>query len=178
MAIHHIALATRDTQATHRFYTEAMGFRLAKVVAGPTEHGWSKHIFYDTGDGGFIAFWELHDAAIDNYSTAISTGAGLPVWVNHLAFTAYSSQDLDKAKDRWLHCGVTVMEVDHDWCRSIYATDPNGILVEWCAMVRSLGPDDTREAEALLANDNPPLEPAIVPIVTRPAVTVPALSGE
>ena len=63
MGFHHVALATRDTAATHAFYTEVMGFRLAKVVASPTpdDTGWSKHFFYDTGSKGMIAFWELHD---------------------------------------------------------------------------------------------------------------------
>ena len=34
MAFHHVAIATRDLAATHRFYTEAMGFRLVHVEAG------------------------------------------------------------------------------------------------------------------------------------------------
>ena len=52
MGFHHLALATRDVKGTHAFYTQAMGFELVKVVAGatPTE-GWSKHFFYETGDG-------------------------------------------------------------------------------------------------------------------------------
>ena len=33
MGFHHVALATHDTAATHRFYTEVMGFELVKVVA-------------------------------------------------------------------------------------------------------------------------------------------------
>ena len=37
MAFHHVALATRDLDATHRFYTEAMGFELVKAVVAPTE---------------------------------------------------------------------------------------------------------------------------------------------
>ena len=39
MAYHHVALATRDLAATHRFYTEAMGFELVKAVVGarPTD---------------------------------------------------------------------------------------------------------------------------------------------
>lgn len=178
MAIHHVALATTDTDATHRFYTEAMGFRLAKVVAGETEHGWSKHIFYDTGDGGFIAFWELHDSSVIDYRTDISIGMGLPIWVNHLAFTAPTVDYLTEAKERWLSAGVTVMEVDHDWCRSIYTTDPNGVLVEWCAMVRDLNDDDRLEAESLLTDTNPPLAPRLVPVITKPAEAASALAGK
>ena len=63
MAYHHVALATRDLDATHRFYTEAMGFELVKSVVAPTRRpgGWAKHVFYDTGGDGLIAFWDLHD---------------------------------------------------------------------------------------------------------------------
>ena len=35
MAFNHVALATRDLPATHRFYTEAMGFTLVHVRAPP-----------------------------------------------------------------------------------------------------------------------------------------------
>jgi catechol 2,3-dioxygenase-like lactoylglutathione lyase family enzyme len=168
MAVHHIALATKDTAATHQFYTEAMGFRLAKVVAGETGQGWSKHFFYDTGDGGFIAFWELHDERITDFKADVSTGIGLPVWVNHFAFTAASLEALSAAKRRWLEHGITVMEADHEWCRSIYTTDPNGILVEWCAMTRDLTDKDEREAEELLNDPQPPLEPPVVTTIIRP----------
>ena len=33
MAFHHVAIATRDLDATHRFYSEAMGFELVRVEA-------------------------------------------------------------------------------------------------------------------------------------------------
>ncbi|HLI72771.1 MAG TPA: VOC family protein, partial [Acidimicrobiales bacterium] len=60
MAFHHVAVATNDLDATHRFYTEVMGFTLVKTVASPTGApggAWAKHLFYDTGAGGLIAFW-------------------------------------------------------------------------------------------------------------------------
>ena len=87
MPFHHIAVAARDIEASHRFYTEAMGFELAKVVTGKTpEGGWSKHLFYDTGGDGLMALWDLHDEGLgEDWSPALSTGLGLPVWVNHIA---------------------------------------------------------------------------------------------
>ena len=89
MAFHHVALATPDIEATHRFYTEAMGFHLVKAVVAPTpEGGWAKHVFYDTGGGGMIAFWDLHVEALPTVRGAISRDLGLPEWVNHLAFDA------------------------------------------------------------------------------------------
>ena len=83
MGYHHLAFATRDLEANHAFYTEAMGFELVKAVVGPTEApgGWAKHLFYDTGGDGMIAFWELHDQRVPaDFDPRISEGLGLPSW--------------------------------------------------------------------------------------------------
>jgi catechol 2,3-dioxygenase-like lactoylglutathione lyase family enzyme len=49
MGVHHVAYATADLDATHRFYTEVMGFSLVKTVSAPTPvGGWAKHLFYAT----------------------------------------------------------------------------------------------------------------------------------
>jgi catechol 2,3-dioxygenase-like lactoylglutathione lyase family enzyme len=122
MGFHHVAFAARDLQTTHRFYTEAMGFSLVKAVAGKTPAGgWAKHLFYDTGGQGLIAFWEIHDDAevSKDWSPAISTGLGLPAWVNHVAFHAEDLGDLEARKRRWLEHGLDVFEVDHGFCSSI-----------------------------------------------------------
>ena len=160
MPFHHIALVTNDLAATHRFYTEAMGFTLAKVVIGPTENsgGWARHVFYDTGDG-LMAFWELHDDQLPAVDPAISTGIGLPAWVNHLAFRA-GPDGLIPHRDRWVDHGIDVVELDHGFCVSIYATDPNGILVEWCNDSRPLDDNDHAEARALLFDPAPRHDPA------------------
>jgi catechol 2,3-dioxygenase-like lactoylglutathione lyase family enzyme len=162
MAFHHVALATRDLGRTHRFYSEAMGFELAKVVVAPTgspKGGWAKHVFYDTGNGELFAVWELHDEAIaTDYPTAISTGLGLPEWVNHIAFDAPDLEALAACTRRWQQQGIDVVELDHGWCRSIYATDPSGILVEFCCSTRALDEDDRREALRLLEDPSPALE--------------------
>ena len=149
MGFHHVAVATKDTAATHDFYTRVMGFSLAKVVAGPTPSGkgWSKHIFYDTGDGELTAFWELHDAEIgDGYSTDLNVSIGLPQWVNHLAFNAPTMDDLIAHRERWRACGHMVFEVDHEFCVSIYTTDPNGIMVEFCHSTRPFNETDLANA--------------------------------
>jgi catechol 2,3-dioxygenase-like lactoylglutathione lyase family enzyme len=151
MAFHHVALATKDLEATHRFYTEVMGFQLAKVVAAPTpEGGWAKHVFYETGDDGqMIAFWDLHVDSIRDFPTDLNKSIGLPTWVNHVAFDAPSLDALRARREQWQAHGITVLEIDHEWCTSIYATDPNGILVEFCCTTRSFSED-----ERLWAADN------------------------
>ena len=170
MGFHHIAIATRDTEATHAFYTEAMGFRLAKVEVAPAgKQGFAKHFFYDTGDGRMMAFWELHDDALpDDWSPAIATGLGLPIWTNHIAFDARDLEEIGARREHWLAHGLNVMEVDHGWCHSIYAEDPNGILVEFCTSTRALTERDHQEALALLRDPAPALKTPPKPVFHRP----------
>jgi catechol 2,3-dioxygenase-like lactoylglutathione lyase family enzyme len=157
MSFHHVAIACRDLDATHKFYSEAMGFTLKKVETIPLlEDGWARHLFYDTGNGEMLAIWDLHHPTLQ-YETAISTGLGLPNFVNHIAFTAETLDQLDVCKDRWLANGHDVVKVDHGWCTSIYADDPSGVMVEFCCSTRVLGADDEREAQELLAMANPPI---------------------
>lgn len=167
MGFHHVAIATKDTKANHEFYTNAMGFDLAKIVALPTPTGgWSKHFFYETGRHELIAFWELHDPSVDpDFSPAIATGLGLPIWSNHIAFAAKDLDDLAARRDRWLEHGHDVMEADHHFCRSVYTTDPNGILVEFCVNTREFTEEDKRDAEERLLDPSPSFdEDAVITI--------------
>lgn len=171
--IHHLALAPKDFSRAHAFYTEAMGFEVVKVVKRQTPvGGWSKHVFYDTGDGGLFALWDLHldDLDDDAWQSAISTGLGLPVWVNHYAFRCADHDALEARKRRWLDHGLVVMEVDHEFIHSIYTRDPDGNVVEWTYVVRPLNEADRLEAERLLADDEPATEPEYEAVIHRPMV--------
>ena len=162
MAYHHVAIATRDMQATHQFYSRAMGFELVRAEKAQTgADAWAKHFFYDTGNGEMMAFWEIHDDQIPtDFPTAISTDLGLPLWTNHIAFGAEDDAALTAARERLLAAGHRVREIDHHWCRSIYATDPNGIMVEFCTTTREFDADDANRAIAALSADQMPDEPA------------------
>jgi catechol 2,3-dioxygenase-like lactoylglutathione lyase family enzyme len=165
MAFHHVAIATRDLEASHRFYTEAMGFELVHVdTIQYMEHGWARHLFYDTGNGELFALWDLHDDDLPDFDPAISTALGLPNFVNHIAFDS-KLDDLDAKRDRWLDNGHDVVRIDHGWCVSIYANDPNGIMVEFCATTKTPTAEDRRQALEMLAavrpeinRDEPPIE--------------------
>jgi catechol 2,3-dioxygenase-like lactoylglutathione lyase family enzyme len=174
MAFHHVALATRDIDATHRFYTEVMGFTLVKAVVAPTPNGgWARHVFYDTGDG-MIAFWDLHDPKMVDFDPAISTGLGLEPWVNHVAFGARDLDDIEGRKQRWLDAGYDVVEIDHGFCVSVYANDPNGILVEWCTDTKPYTEADRVAAQAAMDTAEPPLEQPPEPKFFKAPVTTPA----
>ena len=173
MAFHHLAFATRDLPATHLFYTDAMGFRLVKLVAAPTpEGGWAKHVFYDTGDGTMIAFWDLHvDAIGDNFPTDLNRSIGLPGWVNHVAFASPSLEDLTVRRIRWQEHGLTVVELDHEWCRSIYANDPNGITVEFCCTTRAFRDDEPTWAASHVLAASVELDPMVPGAVIHKPLT-------
>jgi catechol 2,3-dioxygenase-like lactoylglutathione lyase family enzyme len=174
MAFHHVALATRDIDATHRFYTDVMGFTLVKAVVAPTPNGgWARHVFYDTGDA-MIAFWDLHDPKMVDFDPAISTGLGLDAWVNHLAFAARDLDDIEGRKQRWLDAGYDVVEIDHGFCVSVYANDPNGILVEWCTDTKPYTEAGRVAAQAALDTAEPALEEPPEPKFYKAPVTAPA----
>jgi catechol 2,3-dioxygenase-like lactoylglutathione lyase family enzyme len=165
MSFHHVAIATKNLAATHEFYTEAMGFTLVNVDVIPyLEDGWARHLFYDTGNGEMLAIWDLHHDTAPEYQTAISTGLGLPNFVNHIAFGAPDLDDLDARKDRWLAHGHDVVRIDHGWCTSIYTDDPSGIMVEFCTTTKVFTPDDHRAALETALAAEPPLNREEPPI--------------
>ncbi len=162
MSYHHIAIATRDMQATHKFYADAMGFELVRVEKARTgPDAWAKHFFYDTGNGEMMAFWEIHDEKLPrDFPTSISAGLGLPPWTNHIAFGADDDGALTAARERLLAAGHKVREIDHHWCKSIYAMDPNGIMVEFCTTTAAFTEEDKTRALAALDSDELGDEPA------------------
>jgi len=167
MAFHHVAITTRDLEATHTFYTEVMGFTLVKVEAAATpEGGWARHLFYDTGNGECLAIWDINDnpAVPADFDTSISKGLGLPTWTNHIAFNAPNLDALQATQQRWLDHDYPVLRVDHGWCVSIYADDPNGIAVEFCCTTRPFTAADRAEAESLRKVEFPPLDESDTPI--------------
>lgn len=162
MAYHHLAMVTRDMKATDHFYREVMGFDLRKVEIGPTPlGGWGKHFFYEIEPDKFIAFWELHGEAFDNLKeTGLSKAMGLPDWVNHVSFYSPTEAHLREKRDMWLAGGHDVMEIDHNWCKSVYTKDPNGTLVEYCVTVGTFTAEDRETAlKAVTSNDIPHSKP-------------------
>ena len=155
MGYHHLAMACNDIGAIHDFYEGIMGFELVKVEIGPVpEGGWAKHFFYRMEDDSkFIAFWELHDVpGVENPETNLSKAAGLPDQINHIAFDVAGMDELATRKQQWLSAGLHVLEIDHNWCYSIYTKDPNDNVVEFCASTGSFTEDDRKAALAALTS--------------------------
>lgn len=170
MAYHHLALAAKDMKATHDFYERIMGFELVKVEVAPIPSGgWGKHFFYrmDGDDELFIAFWELHDTQNQADMTFEPNAAcKLPPSTFHFSFTARTVDDLMVWKDRWNAAGLDVLEIDHNWCYSVYTKDPNGNMVEFCATTGDFTPADRERALAAL--DETEFKPSPPPAKIQP----------
>jgi catechol 2,3-dioxygenase-like lactoylglutathione lyase family enzyme len=154
--------------AIHHFYEEVMGFELVKVEVAPVpDGGWAKHFFYrmDGDDSRFIAFWELHEVpGTARLETNISRAAGVPDFINHIAFGVTTAEELARRKARWLAAGSDVLEIDHGWCHSIYTKDPNGNLVEFCLTTGTFTAADRAAAVAALT--------ATAPEVSKPPARI------
>jgi catechol 2,3-dioxygenase-like lactoylglutathione lyase family enzyme len=133
MPMHHVAYACRDVVETTRFYEDLVGFPLVNTeVEGNADHH-MRHIFFDTGDGSCIAFFYVHGLGESaDWRADVSTGNGLPVWVNHIAFAA-TTDEQEAVRARMAAADIKpLMEVDHGWCQSLYYLDPNKIMIEFC----------------------------------------------
>jgi catechol 2,3-dioxygenase-like lactoylglutathione lyase family enzyme len=150
-ALHHIALACRDVEATHRFYGEILGLELVHTEVQKLRRGVVRHFFYDLGDGSSIAFFDLNGVGEpEPIKTAISTDLGLPAWVNHVALRVDAARRAELT-GRLAAAGIEpALELDHDWCSSSYYADPNGILIELCEDAPGM-PREPAEAARLLA---------------------------
>ena len=139
---HHVAFACRDIEETVKFYDDLLGFPLVHTeIQGQPDH-FMRHIFFDLGDGSALAFFDLHGVGEpESFRTDISTGMNLPLWVNHMAFRADAAR-IAEVKEKMSAAGIEPeMDLDHDWCHSIYYKDPNGILIEFCEDTPGFTPD-------------------------------------
>jgi catechol 2,3-dioxygenase-like lactoylglutathione lyase family enzyme len=144
--IHHVGLATLDINRTIEFYTKKLGWEVAWCdVLEPAQGGKIKHVFLDTGDGTFFAFMspEKVPGLPEEFATDINSAQRLPSAFYHFALWCDNLHELEKKREQLVSRGVDVTPiVDHEWCRSIYLKDPNGLLLEYCATTRKFTDED------------------------------------
>ena len=99
----------------------------------------------DTGDGTLIAFMcpKNVPGIPTEWATDINSAQNLPGAFYHFAFHCDDAAQLEAKRALLVERGVDVTPVvDHEWCRSIYFRDPNGLLLEYCATSREFTEDD------------------------------------
>jgi catechol 2,3-dioxygenase-like lactoylglutathione lyase family enzyme len=144
----HIGLSTLDLDKTRDFYENILGFKAVRCdIIKVKEGGRIRHIFFDTGRDQLLAFMEARGVpgVPAQYDAGINSGLGVPSVFYHFAFEAGSEAALEDKRNELLARGVDVTEVvDHDWAKSIYFKDPNGLQLEFCCITRNLNASDAR----------------------------------
>ncbi len=136
--VHHLALLTKDMDATVKFYTEVLEWPVVVTLQLPDPDPlpgitWGKlagckHYFFDIGNGARLAFFSWNETLGDAVPEA---GAG-----HHFAFTLDTEDELDEMRDALAAKGVEVSAViNHFFCKSIYFRDPNGIHLEFAVFL-------------------------------------------
>ena len=142
----HIGLSTLDLDKTRDFYEGVLGFKVVRSdIIKIKEGGRIRHIFFEVGRDQLIAFMEPKDvdAIPADYDAGINDGLGVPGPFYHFAFEAGSLAALEAKRVELIDRGQTVTDiVDHEWAKSIYLKDPNGISLEFCFLTRDVGNED------------------------------------
>lgn len=167
--INHVALVCRDMKETIAFYEGILNMPLFKTVQLPDG---GQHFFFDCGGGASVAFFWWADgpeaapgiASVKKFPFDAKTAVGS---MNHLAFHM-AEEELEASLARLDEAGVeyTPAVVNHDdspggmssemhdgvFVRSVYFTDPNGIMLEFAALTKEFGPDDIAHKPATAAD--------------------------
>ncbi|HEX2895226.1 MAG TPA: VOC family protein [Marmoricola sp.] len=157
----HLALVCSDMKQTVDFYGGLLGLPLVKTLELP--EGGGQHFFFEVAPGSYLAFFWFPDAP--DSAPGVASAADLPGFgeitsavgsMNHVAFTIPEDK-FDEYKQRLEEHGVrTGFILNHDdspfgvaakmhsgvFIRSLYFVDPDGILLEFAAWTREIGPDE------------------------------------
>ncbi len=160
--IHHSAFRCRDAEETRWFYETVMGLPLAAALAFDEEPGTGAplkylHLFFEMGDGNYVAFFDLPESA-DEARFKKKSGFNL-----HIAFEVADVADLGAFQQRFKAHGIENHgPLDHHFVKSVYAWDPNGIQIEITCRVPAHGAimeEERANAEAALTNWNATTDP-------------------
>ncbi len=130
--LHHHAFDTTDQEATRKFYEDVVGLPLVTTwtevehLMGGEELEFC-HTMYELGDGGCLAFFQF---ANRQFSEQFAAPPPFSLF-RHFAMLVTSEQQ-EAIRSRAEDAGLEVtMIADHGYCRSLYLTDPNGLVLEF-----------------------------------------------
>jgi glyoxylase I family protein len=131
--LHHTAYVTRDLEATRKFYEEVVGLPLEAAWCERDELFGAErvycHLFFGLGDGGALAFFQFANA-----EDQAQFGPPMPFTPFHHIALNVDAQTQQGIERRLKAAGYTEPQtfvLEHGYCRSLYATDPNGMIVEF-----------------------------------------------
>lgn len=128
--MHHTAYRCRDAEETKKFYVDLLGLKQSAALAFDKDPAGGDrpymHLFFEMGDGNFIAFFDAPATASDDIFTMKD---GIEDY--HFAFEVETKAEQDAFIQRLKEAKVPVFgPIDHHFCHSIYFFDPNGLACE------------------------------------------------
>jgi catechol 2,3-dioxygenase-like lactoylglutathione lyase family enzyme len=127
MRLHHNAYVTRDLEATRVFYEDVLGLPLVATWAEVGDFGDGRaeycHAFFGLADGSALAFFQFDgdpEALRPHRQSAFV----------HVALSVEEATQ-DELAQRLRGAGIEPAIIDHGYCRSLYVSDPNGLLLEF-----------------------------------------------
>src|SRR5579871_4328120 len=132
--LHHNAYVVRDQEVNRRFFEDLLGIPLVATWCEELRNTWLGrdvamcHTFFAMGDGGALAFFAFGDPEV--YKSVIAEKPAAVGSFDHVAFKV-SDNAYNEIVDRLKRAGETFRESDHGYCKSVYATSPDGLIVEF-----------------------------------------------
>ncbi len=131
--LHHTAYVTKDQEATRAFYEDVLGFPLMATWSEADELFGAErvycHTFFGLADGSALAFFQFANAE----DQALFDPELLPSPFRHIALKvdAEAQAELERRLREAAWSPETTFVLEHGYCRSLYTTDPNGMVVEF-----------------------------------------------
>jgi catechol 2,3-dioxygenase-like lactoylglutathione lyase family enzyme len=129
--LHHHAFVTSDQEATRKFYEEIVGLPLVATwtevehLMGGEEQEFC-HTFYGLEQGGCLAFFQF---ANREFAEQFAPPPAHSLF-RHVALLV-TAEGQAGIHERAEAAGLETMLIDHGYCRSLYFTDPNGLILEF-----------------------------------------------
>ena len=132
--LHHHAFVVKDQEKNRQFFEDLLGIPLTATWCERHFSPWVNrevsfcHTFYSLGDGGALAFFSFADDEV--YA---KTQAAKPAEIgsfDHIAFKV-EEDTYQELIARVKAAGVPLRETDHGYCKSIYCTSPDGLIMEF-----------------------------------------------
>jgi catechol 2,3-dioxygenase-like lactoylglutathione lyase family enzyme len=155
--INHVALVTTDMDATVRFYHGVLGARLVAHLGNEA----LRHYFFEIGPGNTIAFFEYPGLHLEPFAKPAGVPDPRAVQFDHISLNLPDENALLHLRSRLKDAGCEVTDVvDHEFIRSIYFSDPNGIALEASWWVTDATGRDGDFGDDILFSDPDPVPAA------------------
>ena len=149
--LHHHAYVVKDHEANRRFVEDVLGIPLVATWCEMTHHpAFGRpvamcHTFFAMADGGALAFFQFADPEI--YRRCIAEQPAEIANFDHIAFKVDQAA-YDEITGRLRGAGETFRETDHGYCKSVYVTSPDGLILEF-----TVDPPDAADIDAMRRAD-------------------------